>query len=139
LTRDGGKIAHQRTADSLPPVLVNYSECDFRPPRLNDNVAPTPDDRLSAILIGDRHQGDLVDKIDVQEVLDFLFQELVLHNKKATIEGFVAHACDRRPEAVTILRPLGPDLDPSPVSQRFNRRKVAGLEHDRRSSAFEVD
>src|SRR6267154_6104489 len=94
LTSDGGKMPHQRGADSLSLVFVNQGESNLRSSRLNDNVAATANDVRCSAFFCDDDQGDMVDEVDVREELEFLFGKMASYRKETTAERLGAGAAD---------------------------------------------
>jgi hypothetical protein len=71
----------------------------------------------------------MVDEVDVEKMLNFLFREVALGAEETTIKGFVAHSDKGRLEILTILRALRADLNPAAVSQSLDNRKVGLVKH----------
>src|SRR5271166_612600 len=90
-------MAHQRRADAPAVIRIDDRERDLRDARLHDDIATAADDRRPAVFVGYRHQRDMFDEIDIEEVVGLLLRELALHCKEAMVERFLAHPGERRP------------------------------------------
>ena len=110
-------MAHQCRADPLPLVLVDHSKSHLGCPRLSDNVAPASDNHTSAVLFDRRHQGNMVDEVDVHEECDFLLREAALGSKEAAEDGLGAGASDSGNKAGSVIGPEGADFDLAPIAQ----------------------
>jgi len=67
-----------------------------------------------------RNQGDVTDKIHIDEERGFLLAELAFDGEETAIEGIGADTADRRNEIGPVFRSEGADFDPASIPQRFN-------------------
>ena len=106
-------FTYQRGAD--PPTLkfIDDAESHLCRARLNEDIAPCAHDRLIAILVSHHNQGDMVDEVDVEKMLNLLFREVALGCEETTIKGFAALFDKGRLEILTILRALRADILPT--------------------------
>jgi hypothetical protein len=53
---------------------------------LNDNIAPAADNRRLAGVVGYRHQSDVIDEVDVEEIVRLLLRKLTPDREEATVK-----------------------------------------------------
>lgn len=126
---DHGKITHQCGADPLPLVFVDQGEGHLSTTGVKDDVAAGTYDVRSSAFLCDDDQGDLADKVDVREELQFLFGKLASYRKETAAEGLGAGAADGLFKAVPILVPERADFNAAPIAQCLNRRKFRCFRH----------
>ena len=93
---------------------------------------PPPTIVGSAGVVGHRHQSDVVDEVDVEEIVRLLLRKLASDPEEATVKRPRTESRNRRLHAFAILGTLRADLDRAPVSQGLGRRIVGEIRHDRR-------
>jgi len=109
-------MAHQNRTNTLPLVFVDHGERQLGLSRGDNDITATADDDRPAVFFPHCDQGNVIDKIDIDEERGFLLAKLALHSEETAIERFRADAADRRDEIVPVFRSKGTNLDPAPVS-----------------------
>src|SRR5271166_4406909 len=97
LAADGGEMAHQRGTDPLGLIVIDDAERRLGLARLHDDIARAADDHRPAVFIGDRHQRDVFDEVDVEEMVGLLLRKLPLGGKEAMVKRLWTRSGDRRP------------------------------------------
>lgn len=70
-----------------------------------------------AVLVSNRDQGDVIDKIDIHEEADFSFGKVSFCSEEATVKKPRAGAIDCFNQLVPIVGPEGANLNALPISQ----------------------
>jgi hypothetical protein len=122
--RDCDEMAHQQPADRLSLVVVDHGEGELSLARLNHNVTPAADDPRPPVLCNDRDQGDMADKVDIDEKVDFLVGEVALYPEKPPIKRLRAGPINGGQKLGLIIGPQRPNFQPASVAQHFNRRVI---------------
>ncbi len=65
-------MAHQRPADSLSLIFIDHRKSDFCFPWFMDDIASATDKNRLTIFFNYRDQSNVVDKVNIQEIRDFL-------------------------------------------------------------------
>ena len=117
-----GEMAHQGRTDPLSLIRIDDGEGYLGLPGSQDDVACTADDHRPASLLHQGDEGHVIDEVDVQEVGRFLLREAALHGEEAAVEGLAAGAADRGQEFGPVILSEGPDLDPTSIAKRLDRR-----------------
>jgi hypothetical protein len=76
LAPNAGEMAHQCRAEPLALVEIDYRKCDLRLTGLLNHIARATHDNGLPILLRLGNEGHMVDKVDIQEIDDFLFGEM---------------------------------------------------------------
>ena len=120
--RNRNEMPHQRPANTLSLISVDHGECHLGLPRFHDNIPSTTYDNGLAVFFHRRDQGDVINKIHIDEELGLLLAELPFHGEETPVEGIRADTADRCDEIVPISGAKGADFDPTSVSQGLNFR-----------------
>ena len=128
-----GEMAHQGRTDPLSLIRIDDGEGYLGLPGLQDDVTCTADDHRPAGLLHHGDEGHVIDEVDVEEVGRFLLREAALHIEEAAVEGLEAGAADRGQEFGPVILSEGPDIDPTSIAKRLDRRIRRCFHHGRPS------
>jgi hypothetical protein len=73
---------------AAPIPCLWYSSTMLKAPsalRPNGDIPCGAHDHRLALVVGHRNQGDMIDEVDVEKILGFLFQEMALSDEEAPI------------------------------------------------------
>src|SRR5271166_3386308 len=115
-------MTHQRRADTLALVLVDHRESDLCFPGLLNDIASAADNHGPAAFVNHRHQGNVADKVNVQEERDFLLGEMTFQTEETAIERPGAAAADSGHKIGLVIRLEGTDLDRAPIAHSLKFR-----------------
>ena len=102
---------------------------DLGPSRLYDDVASAAHDRGPSVFLHDCDQGNVIDKVYVQEKRNFLLCEASSYGKETAMEGFRAASADGLAESASVFGSEGTDFDAASVPQRLFRRESSCFRH----------
>ena len=123
------EMAHERRAETLALVFIDHAESDLGPSRLYDDVASAAHDRGPSVFLHDCDQGNVIDKVYVQEKRNFLLREASSYGKETAMEGFRAASADGLAESASVFGSEGTDFDAASVPQRLFRRESSCFRH----------
>jgi hypothetical protein len=126
--------AHEGRTDPLSLILIDDGEGYLGLPGPQDDVACTADDHRPYGLPHHGDEGHVIDEVDVQEEGHFLLRAAAFHGEEAAVEGLGAGAADRGQEFGPVILSEGPDIDPTSVPNRLDRRIRRCFHHGRPSS-----
>jgi hypothetical protein len=73
LASDGREGAHHCSTDPLTLILIDDGESHFALPGPNRNVSRSLDDRRFVVLLGQGHQGHMINEVDGKENMPLPF------------------------------------------------------------------
>ena len=91
IARNRGEMTHQCCTDTLSLIPIDHGKSDLGLSTFDCNVASASDYRRLTAFVYHRHQGHMMDEVDVQEECDFLFGKVALYAEEAAIE--TGHRC----------------------------------------------
>jgi len=110
-------VTHQQCAEALSLIIVDHDKGDLGFSGFGDDVPSAADDDVTPVLPGKRDQGDVIGKVDIHEVGDFLLREAAFDHEEAALQRLRTGAADRRQHVILVVRPQRTDLDVTAVTQ----------------------
>ena len=69
--------------------------------------------------LGKRDEGDVIGKVYIHEIGDFLLREAAFDHEEAALQRLRTSAADRRQHVILVVGPQRADFDVSSVAQAF--------------------
>src|SRR5215831_10726483 len=122
-------MPQQRRTDALLLIVVDHNESDLSRARLLDDIAAPRNDCGVVAFFNDRHQGDMLRKVDIHEKCDLFVGKASLCAEETTVERLRAGTLDRGTKIGPVLWSERANLEPTPIARGFGCRVSGCFQH----------
>jgi hypothetical protein len=120
LAGNQSEVPHQSCANTLALISVDNHESELAYSGRRDDVASTANNDRMAVIFRNRHQGDVIDKIDIHEKAYFVLGKVAFRSEEPPVKRLWTGAADGRHVLGSILGPKRANFDAVPISQRLD-------------------
>src|SRR4051794_7635706 len=122
-------MTHQQRPEPVSLIVIDHNKGDLRLAGLCDDAASPADDDLASVLSGERDQGTMIDKIDVDEEGDLLLRKTALRYEEAPLQRLCASTADCRQHIVPIIGPQRANFNFAAIAQAFGNSVATWRRH----------